>query len=476
MKRFFFKNFILTACLFVVCFLLFGVILYFTGRTFIIEEKRQNMYTSAEEVGHSASAYRMIGELNNLDLRMNMTSISRSTGNHIFLCDPRGVVVSCSDLDWACPHMNIQLNHEAMDTLYETGLYEGVTDLNGFYESERILVAQSIVTWDGRFLGFVFVSYDPSGFMESWGRYMALFGAVSLLVLIAAVVLEWLNSSRRARPMNQMVLAAHSFSKGDFSARVQSYEGDSEMAEFTASFNSMAESLERNESLRRELIANVAHELRTPMTAIAGFADGILDGTIPAEDERKYLQIISSETNRLSRLVRSMLDMSRLQSDAVNSELAVFDHSELLLQTLLNFESRINEKKLDVALEMPEEHRFALGNTDALTRVVYNILDNAVKFSEPGTSLGVTLWEQGGKLYTRIENHGETIAPEELPMIFDRFHKSDRSRSRDRDGVGLGLYMVKAILDSHDQDIFVTSSNGLTAFTFTLAQAPQKPN
>lgn len=475
MKSFFFKNFILTACLFVLSFLLFGVTLFFTGRAYIIEEKRQNMYTSAEEVEHAASAFRMAGGLNNLDLRMNLSSIARSTGNHIFLCDPRGVVVSCSDMEWVCPHIGSHLSPDVMQGLRENGVYEGLTSMGGFYENEHFLIGDPIITWDGRFRGYVFVGYDPSGFMDVWGNFMALFITVSVLVLTAAMALEWVTSSRRAKPLQEMAQAAHSFSKGNYAARVQPYRGENEIAELTASFNSMAESLERNESLRRELIANVAHELRTPMTTISGFADGILDGTIAPEDEKKYLQAVSSETKRLSRLVRSMLDMSRLQDEAANRNFAPYDHSELLLQVLLNFESRINQKKLEVRLEIPEEHLFALGNVDALTRVVYNILDNAVKFSAAGTELSLHLWRQGGKLYTRIQNHGESIAPEELPLIFDRFHKADRSRSRDRDGVGLGLYMVKAILDAHDQDIFVTSENGVTAFTFTVAETQPNP-
>ncbi len=470
MKNIFFKNFILTACLFVLSFLLFGVTLFFTGRAYIVEEKHQGLLTNAEEVEQAASAFRNIGGLRNLDLRMNISTIARSTGNHIFLCDPRGEVVSCSDMEWVCGHLGSQLDDAVLTELRSTGTYDAMTTLNGFYDSDQFVHAQSIISWDNRFLGYVFVSYDPSGFMDIWGNFMWLFAAVSVLVLSAAVFLEWLNSSRRAKPLNAMAQAAHSFSKGNYAVRVQPYEGENEIAELTAAFNSMAENLERNESLRREFIANVSHELRTPMTTIAGFADGILDGTIAPQDEEKYLQSISSETKRLSRLVRSMLDMSRLQDEA-GTAMAVFDHSELVLQILLNFEGRINEKKLDVNLNMPEEHLFALGNEDSLTRVVYNILDNAVKFSHPGTQLSVSLWSQGGKLCTSISDFGQSIAPEELPLIFDRFHKADRSRSEDRDGVGLGLYMVKSILDSHDQDIFVTSENGKTTFTFTLAEA-----
>ncbi len=472
MKRFFFKNFILTACLFILSFLLFGLTLFFTGRAYLQEEKRENMYTCLEETEMTAGAFRHFGGLYSLDLRMNLSTIARSTGNHIFLCDTRGGVVSCSDMEWVCDHQGKFMSFEVMESLMNTGFYEAMTTLDGFYDTEHFVVAQPITTRDDRFLGFAFVSYDPSGFSDVWGRFIALFAVVSVLVLSAAVLLEWLNTSRRAKPLRAMAEAAHSFSKGNYAARVPAYEGESGIAELTDSFNLMAENLERNESLRRELIANVSHELRSPMTSIAGFADGILDGTIPRPEADKYLQTISSETKRLSRMVHSMLDMSQLQEESARAEFEIFDHSELFLQVFLNFESRINEKSLEVALELPEEPLRAFGNTDALTRVVYNILDNAVKFADPGTTLSLKLWQQGEKIFTSIGNRGPGIPPEELPLIFDRFHKADRSRSEDREGVGLGLYIVKAILDSHDQDIFVTCEDGETRFTFTLAEAP----
>lgn len=456
--------------MFVLCFVVFGLTLFFMGRASLVEEQKQNMISTAEEVERTASAFRGFGGLNSLDLRMNISAIARSTGNHIFLCDPRGTVVNCSDFEWNCSHMFTVLPTEICQTLESTGHYEALTDLDGFYDRNNYVLADVIVTRDDRFLGYVFVSYDPSGFSEVWGQFITLFSVVSVLVLVAAVLLEWLSTSRRTRPLKEMARAAHSFSRGNFSARVEPYQGEDEIAELTASFNSMAEALERNESLRRELIANVAHELRTPMTSIAGFADGLLDGTIPTSDESKYLQTISTETKRLSRLVRSMLDMSQLQENS-SGDFSIFDHSELLLQTLLNFEGRINEKQLEVDLDIPEDHLMAFGSRDAITRVVYNLLDNAVKFSDPGSTLRLRLWAQNERLFTSIADRGEPIAPEELPLIFDRFHKTDRSRSRDRDGVGLGLYMVKSILDSHDQEIFVTSENGETVFTFSLTEA-----
>jgi len=209
------------------------------------------------------------------------------------------------------------------------------------------------------------------------------------------------------------------------------------------------------------------------MTTISGFADGILDGTIPDDKAPRYLEAISSETKRLSRLVRSMLDMSRLRDGVEEKRDARFDLRETVVRTILNFEERVNEKGIEIHLQMPENSIFVRGDVDALTRVVYNLMDNAVKFSRHGGVLTVAMWEENDRVCTSIRNEGPDIPPEELPRIFDRFHKADHSRSENRDGVGLGLYMVREILAAHEQDIFVTSADGVTAFTFTMALAKE---
>ena len=211
------------------------------------------------------------------------------------------------------------------------------------------------------------------------------------------------------------------------------------------------------------------------MTTISGFADGILDGTIPPEESEKYLRSIRDETRRLSRLVRDMLDLSQTKSRVADaSRRSSFDLTELVLQTLLSFEARATKKNVDVDPQLPDNHIIVRADKDAITQVIYNLVDNAVKFAAPGSCITLRLYKDGGKAYVSIKDVGETIPPEDLPFIFDRFHKSDRSRSLDKDGVGLGLYLVKEIINSHDEDIAVKSEAGVTEFVFTLKLAESK--
>ena len=268
-----------------------------------------------------------------------------------------------------------------------------------------------------------------------------------------------------------MAKAASAFGHGNLEARVKvSNAYTQEVEELALSFNNMASSLQKSEYQRQEFVANVSHELKTPMTTIGGYIDGILDGTIPPERHHHYMQIVSDETKRLSRLVRSMLDISRLQTqDGIPEDKKTrFDLEECAGQVLITFEQKITDKQLHVDVDIPEHPVFTFANQDYITQVIYNLLDNAVKFCPAGGTLGMRIREGGSKIYMSISNNGETIPPEELPLVFDRFHKLDKSRSQNRDGWGLGLYIVKTIVCGHGEDISVSSKNGKTEFTFTL--------
>lgn len=472
MKRsIFFKNFVVTACMFVACSMILGIVMFFMGRAFLIREKQEGLHATAGEVRFYAEAVRLQGGLYSWDLRMNMTAIAQSTGNHILICDNSGMVLTSSDFSHISPYFGKIVDASVIEYIRGQGSYESVGNLSGIFGAPHYILGEPIQGWNDRVEGYIFVSYKLTEVLQYWKNFIAVYALVAVVMLGVAIIFSYVNSRRLSRPLDEMSAAAHRYALGDYSVRVTPTGHGDEVGALIDAFNGMAEGLERNESLRREFVANISHELRTPMTTISGFADGILDGTIPNDRAPKYLEAISSETKRLSRLVRSMLDMSRLRESAAEKNTASFDLGETVVRTLLNFEERVNARSLQVDLQMPEETITVRGDMDGLTRVVYNLVDNAVKFSRDGGTLSVSLWKENGRAYTCVRNEGPVIPPEELPRIFDRFHKTDRSRSKDRDGIGLGLYMVREILAAHEQDIFVTSADGVTAFTFTVALA-----
>ena len=473
MKSIFLRNFTATALLVFVSFLVIALSFVGIGRTYVITDYRRSMETCASEVSRTAAAVARGDSLSSWVLSMSISSISQSTGDHIFISDADGVIVSCSDRNPACEHLGVQVPEEIIRQI-GSGPFDQQTDLGGLYQSHRYVAAMPVIAPETKtLLGYAFVSNQVDHMLDAWSTFLIIAAVIGIGVFFAALLVTLIYSRHMAKPLDEMAAASRKFARGDFSVRVkQTEDPDDEMGALIDSFNKMADSLEQSEKRRSEFIANISHELRTPMTTIAGFADGILDGTIPPEDERKYLISIREETRRLSRLVKDMLGVSQARARASDaSHRTVFDISELIVQTLLSFESRATKKNLDVDPQLPDNPVLVRADKDAITQVIYNLLDNAVKFAAPGSCLILKLYKDNGKAYVAIRDYGETIPPDDLPFIFDRFHKSDRSRSLDKDGVGLGLYLVKTIINSHDEDIAVKSEDGMTEFVFTLPLA-----
>ena len=476
MKSIYLRNFLATALLVFFSFAIIGTAFFFLGRGYLINSARDRMSASADEVVKSALALSKQESLSSWNLRLTISPIANVTSSHIFICDQDGLVLSCSDLTLYCTkHQGKQLNPSVMQAVSSGDEFDGMTTLMGFYSEQQYVVAKPIVSGDET-LGYVFVASDEMNIMNNWQAFLGVVLAVAIAVVLVAILMSLIYSKKMAEPLDELTLAARKFALGDFSVRVKTKEArDDEIGTLIESFNSMADSLEQSDNKRQEFIANVSHELRTPMTTIAGFADGILDGTIPHEQEEKYLRKIADETRRLSRLVRSMLNLSQAESDAVDlSKRSRFDLSELLLQCLLSFESRAKDKNLDVDPQLPEDPIEVFAVRDSITQVIYNLTDNAMKFASPGSTVTIRLYKKGAKAYVSIKNIGEPIPEDDLPYIFDRFHKSDRSRSMDKDGVGLGLYLVKKILNSHGEEVAVSSRDGVTVFVFTRPLAPAK--
>ena len=393
------------------------------------------------------------------------------------MADPEGKILYATSDGRFYDYTDITIPENILAQVLNEGAFNGMTNLGGIYSERRYLSALRVTNQVGNLSltqGIVLVAADASNLSEMWASTATIFFFSAVVVFLISVIASTLTSAYQTRPLIEMAEAARKFGQGEFDVRVTGYEdrGD-EVSALAEAFNSMANSLEKVESQRAEFIANVSHELKTPMTTIAGFAEGILDGTIPPDREKEYLQIVVSETRRLSRLVRRMLDLSRLNALTQSTVTAqeTFDLTEVMSQVLISLETKITDRQLDVEVKMPEGKLMVWGDPDAITQVCYNLLDNAAKFAAPGTAITAQITKKDGKAHVTIRNLGATIPPDELPLLFERFHKADYSRSMDREGVGLGLYIVKTILGNLKENITVASEDGVTQFQFTLTLA-----
>ncbi len=344
---------------------------------------------------------------------------------------------------------------------------------NGAYE-DKIMIVGVPMEYQGVTVGAMFFNTGIFDVRETTRGMLYIVIVSSAFSIIAAAILVYIQSRRISRQIGAINTAARNIASGNFDKRVTVSSSD-EIGQLASSFNFMADSIAQLEETKSEFISDVAHELRTPMTSISGFVEGILDGTIPKEKQDEYLKIVLDETKRLTKMVNDMLEMSKMASSEYKLDVSAFDLNELTRVCIISLGSRIDEKNLELNVEFEKDTMTVLADKDAIQRVIINLLDNAIKFSYPNTTIGIRTWVEGGRARFCVGNFGEGISGNDLSNIFNRFYKTDKSRVNEKNGAGLGLSFVKNIMSLHKQSVWVESvdtkegsSVKYTKFTFTL--------
>ena len=471
MKSAFSRTFYPAAIILMAALLLVGASFQVLIKDYLSAKELSDMQSDGAAIGNLAAAYGAAGSLTDRDFLIHLSLAGNVSGGDVVICDPSGRLLLCSDAPLGCTHQGMVISQSYLGNVLSQGSVSSTGVIEGLYAEPRFVVSQTFSDTSGRTMGIVILSKPVSQTVTVLRKMSSIYLYVALLAVLLSIVLMTVLVRRHSAPLRDMARVASDFGHGKLHSRTQIDPRSSvEMQELALAFNNMAASLQKSEYQRQAFVANVSHELKTPMTTISGYVDGILDGTIPPEKQDHYMRLVSEETKRLSRLVRSMLEISRLQEQGGIPEERKqrFDVSEQAGRVLIQFEQRIVEKQLDVQVSLPDYPLYTRADQDAITQVIYNLVDNAVKFCDPEKQLGLQVRSSGSKIYISVSNQGQTIPPEELPLVFERFHKLDKSRSENRDGWGLGLYIVKSLVSSHGENISVTSKDGKTEFTFTL--------
>jgi len=479
MNSVYLKNCLFLAGMVLLSFLVFMISFAIIIRGQTIREQQAGLEANTSAAVQMYNLFQNFNPNNPDDHEMvrHLTGIVALPQNRMMVANSRGIVIACSyHNEPECTHIGTVLPDDLRSTLNTQGVFSSVTTIPGLVDTVSYVHAQPIWGYvDETHGGYVLAASGADAVMAEWGAMVSMFLLVAASVLLMAIILAMIVARHQAAPLREMSLAASKFAQGEFGIRVKDSGREDEIGELALAFNAMADHLEQSESMRREFVGNVSHELKTPMTSITGFAQGMLDGTIPSEKHRDYLEIVADETRRLSRLVGRMLEISRFQAlDIREIQNCEFDMTELIRRGLLGVENKITSRALDVSLNLPEDPVMVLGDSDSIMQVVYNLLDNAAKFAYTGSTIEIGLVRKSGKAHITIKNQGETIPPDEQSLIFNRFHKNDKARSQDKDGIGLGLYIVKTIMNAHREEIYVRSEKGVTEFLFTLTLAPKK--
>lgn len=264
---------------------------------------------------------------------------------------------------------------------------------------------------------------------------------------------------------------ASEYANGDLSYRIP-VKSEDEMGYLAKTLNYMADRINQNGEYQRTFIANVSHDFRSPLTSIKGYVEAILDGTIPPELQDKYLNIISHEADRLEKLTRSLLVLNDLDERKRMMNIRKFDINDVIKNTANTFEVICSKKNIDLELLLSGRELFVEADMEQIQQVLYNLLDNAIKFSNDNSSINIETSVKNDKVFVSVKDHGVGIPKDSLSKVWDRFYKTDTSRGKDRKGTGLGLSIVKEIIKAHNQNINVISTEGVgTEFIFTLKKA-----
>lgn len=442
-----------------------------------LQAERQGVYENeVRQQAHEVADY--MAHLNTLSfvrdnttmqyiIRSKIDNIRRLYGAEIWIANYSAGIVQYLDGEWN--------TSEAITT-------EAVSEQLAIIQSGREIRVQGLfpnlgeeivtigVPWrysDGHVVGAVLLHISVESLEVSFVGLLVKILPISSVALILCIVLSYFLAFSQSKPVKQISLAVKRFAEGDLTSRVQ-LDCGGELQALGDSINDMAQALNELEDSRRSFVANVSHELRSPLTSMRGYIEGMLDGTIPEADYGKYLGVVRDETRRLTTLVNDLLNLSRIESGKFPMNKAPYDICEQLRRTLIAFEGRIEARCEDVEVDMPEGQTLVMADPDRIQQVISNLIDNALKFMpETGGVLGLKIAREGEKVHVSVADNGRGIAQEDISHIFDRFYKADKAHTSGK-GTGLGLAIAKSILDQHGCRITARSGEGETVFEFWL--------
>ena len=467
MKTTFSRQFAMIAALLLLCLLITGVSFRFLMLGTIESQNQQTMIRDAEAVAELAEAYDSVGDLqNNFDFHISLSLFTKVGDAEALLCDTDGVIRICSCEKFSCDHIGQTVDPVLLAEIQKDGSWYEETSLSSIYDEPRYLAGQTLLASDGEQIGYVLVSAPMAQTKNFMLRSSTLFFYVAIAVLIVSMLAVSFLSRMQVRPLGQMADAARRFGRGELSVRVEeSPKNTSEINDLARAFNTMVDSLESSERRRQEFVANVSHELKTPLTVILSSSDLLAQEESPTK-RAQYLDNIRAESQRMRRLVEGMLTLARGDSGRAKTPMEPVALSELANETAMSFEPVAFEAGHPLEYELAE-NLTVRGRADELRQVFAILLDNAVKYAPAGAPVRLTLRESGRDAALEVENPGDPIPPEQLAHLFDRFYRADASRS-DHEGFGLGLSIAQSIVTAHRGTIRCRSDAQGTCFTVTL--------
>ncbi len=451
-----------------VCILIIEKAGYKTVSSQVINSKSKILYDQANEVRYLFAGYHEDKSYTEKEVSMILNEFKAAYGTETLIINKDAIVTFSS----YTPSLGNYL--DSFDISYFGNNYSQIGDFYGYYDTERLSVYASYLK-NYNYHSFIIVSIDYNEVINEVNTIMdhiyiifILLYAASYLILLGFTIVVY-------APLSKISIATKEYAKGNFSYPPISSKSSDELTELSDSINFLVNQFKTLEEDQKKFIANVSHDFRSPLTSIRGYAEAMMDGTIPSEMHEKYLSIILSESERLTKLTSNLLVLNTWDTKKGKLDLSEFDINVIIKNTLASFEGQFSRKKILVNLTLASSSYIVKADIVKIQQVLYNLIDNAIKFSNPNSFIDIDVADRNDRIYVSIKDHGQGISRENLKKIWERFYKTDSSRGKDKFGTGLGLSIVREIITSHDEDINVISTQGVgTEFIFTLKNVTKK--
>lgn len=444
-----------------------GSMQVFLVENYLIRTKEQEMIVRSQELSDMVKPF-LIAKLDPRPVILNVNRADRKLGTEVWVIDKTGKVITASADHLYCEGNTL----EAIDLeQLKSGIVSTKKGQSEYFK-EAVIRTIAPVIHNNEFIGGVILYAPITGVNDTSKNMMKIYLGAALLGIIISIGIGVLLSRQITKPLKRVCEITSSIADGKFDERIE-IKSEDELSVLAASINHMTKRLSELEKMRRNFVANVSHELRSPLTSIQGYIDALIQGKgKEKQDEKNYLQILQKETHRLSRLVNDLLEISRFDSQTVQFSLNDFPLRSVIDRAISSLRVQSSAKNLTITTNLPSNLPFCYGDEDRIEQVVYNLLDNAIRYSSEGGEVIIFATTFDDEVSVFVTDFGQGIPSQDLPFIWDRFYRVDKSRSRNEGGTGLGLAIVKEIIDKHGGLVMVESTLGKgSKFSFTLKQS-----
>ncbi len=457
---------------FVLAYVIFGffgfliVATFFSSTTLetLKREKAETMYQEATHIANTYAADLYSNQTSLETVKSQLDSLSVYFNASIWIITPSGKVIVDTENDVNIENPRII---EGFDSTVTAGTYYTVGTFFHSFDSEQLSVFAPI-TADFRVQGYVVIHVAMNSLKESHYNILNIAYLLLLFLFLLSMIILIFFTQIVYAPLRKITYATEQYADGNMHYQFN-VDSNDEMGYLAATLSYMAGEIAKSEDTQKKFVANVSHDFRSPLTSIRGYLEAMLDGTIPPELHEKYLTIVLNETERLTKLTNSLLSLNNLNNKGAVLELSIFDVNDMIRKTAQTFEGTCQQKQLTIMLVFTGESLYVNADEGMIQQVLYNLVDNAIKFSNNNSEIKIETYEKHNKIFVSVKDSGIGIPKDSQKLIFDRFYKTDLSRGKDKKGTGLGLSITKEILHAHGEHINVISTEGIgSEFIFSL--------